>query len=302
MQEQISDKKQGVAGRGPSQSAEGIALIRLGELRRPEDERICNDQYAPYFVNPMLVKFIEENPKEADKRSAEHERQFPGLNNMTVARVRYFDDSVKTALTDGIEQLVILGAGYDTRAYRIEGADKIRVFEVDHPETQRVKIEKIKGIFGALAGHVAYVAADLAIDDLGRKLAEMGYDPAKKTLFLAEGLSMYLPAAEVDRLLAFIACNAGHGSSVVFDYVPESVADGTCADQAGRDFGAQMAGMGEPFRFGIKDGMVTAFLKSRGFYRVTDVTPEDIKKRYFHGKNAYRQVSGLIRIAEGVVE
>jgi len=287
---------------GPSRSAEGIALIRLGEQRYPVDQRICNDQYALYFINPGLVKYISEHPKEVEEITEEHERRFPGLNNTTVARVRYFDDCMKSALSDGIEQLVILGAGYDTRAYRIEGANKIKVFEVDHPDTQSVKVEKIKGIFGALPRNVAYVAVDLATDDLGRRLAEHGYDVSKKTLFLMEGLVMYLPADAVDRILEFVVLNSGKGSSVVFDYVPESVANGTCTDNAGRDFGADMAGMGEPFRFGIKEGTVEAFLARRGFSRIRDVTPEEIKKLYFHGENEHRQVSGLILIASGVVE
>ena len=289
-------------GKGPSQSAEGIALIRMGELMCPEDQRICNDVYAPFFVNPMIVQFIREHPDEAEKRSLEHERRFPGLNNTTVARVRYFDDRVKAALDAGVGQLVILGAGYDTRAYRIIGADAISVFEVDHPDTQAIKVRKIKEIFGAVPGHVSFVAADLAVDDLGERLAAHGFDPAKKTLFLAEGLTMYLPPEEVDRMLASIVRNSGKGSSVVFDYVPDSVADGTCADRDGRDFRAEMAGMGEPFLFGIKEGTVEAFLVRRGFTGVRDVGPDEIKRLYFHGKNAHRQVCGLIRIAGGVVE
>ena len=305
MQEQVNNEKPVAASinkKGPSQSAEGIALIRLVELMRPEDQRICNDQYALYFVNPLIIKSIKEHPKEAEERIAEHDRRFPGLNNTTIARVRYFDDCVKAALGDGIEQLVILGAGYDTRAYRIDGANKIRVFEVDHPETQPVKVEKIKGIFGSLPGHVSYVAADLVADDLRQRLIGQGYDPSKRALFLMEGLVMYLPAEAVDRLLAFVVHNSGKGSSVIFDYVPESVANGTCADPAGRDFGATMAGLGEPFLFGIKEGTAEAFLARRGFSRIRDVAQEDIRKLYFHGKNAHRQVCGLIRFASGTVE
>ena len=71
-----------------------------------------------------------------------YERLFPGLGNSIRARVRYFDDFVKASIADGLQQLVILGAGYDTRAYRIEGLNKIKVFEVDHPSTQIAKLEK----------------------------------------------------------------------------------------------------------------------------------------------------------------
>ncbi|AKB50693.1 hypothetical protein MSBRW_1440 [Methanosarcina barkeri str. Wiesmoor] len=182
-----------VMNKGPSsKTAEGIALHRLRESVRPESERIFYDPYAIYFINPKILEFIRSNP---DKSKAEVERYdhfLPGTVNSIVARVRYFDDFVKKSIDEGFEQLIIMGAGYDSRAYRIEGMKKLKVFEVDHPETQSSKIEKVRKIFTSLPDHVSYIPADLAADDLGRKLQDAGYNKSKKTLFLMEGLLYYL--------------------------------------------------------------------------------------------------------------
>jgi methyltransferase (TIGR00027 family) len=145
-----------VMRKGPSsKTAEGIALHRLCELVRPESERICYDPYAGYFVNPDIMEFIRNNPEKARAETERYNRFLPGTVNSIVARVRYFDDIVKKSIDEGFEQLVIMGAGYDTRAYRIDELKKIKVFEVDHSNTQNVKIEKVRQIFNSLPDHVA---------------------------------------------------------------------------------------------------------------------------------------------------
>jgi methyltransferase (TIGR00027 family) len=284
-----------------SKMAELIALHRVAESRKPESERICYDPYAVHFVNPETLAFAAANPEKTKAMSEYYERLFPGLANSIRARVRYFDDFLKNSIDEGLEQLVILGAGYDTRAYRIEGLKgKIKVFEVDHPDTQYVKIEKIKRIFGFLPGHVTYVPVDFEIDNFGERLIEQGYNRSMKTLFILEGLIMYISRDAVDETLSFIAENSGKGSAILFDYYPESVVDGICELKKNmRDYAAQQ---GEPFKFGIKEGEVETFLVERGFSKIESVTSEDYKRMYFHGINASRAVSPLLYFAHAVIE
>ena len=199
--------------KGSSKMAEMIALHRVAESRKPEGERICYDPYAVHFVDPEVLAFAASNPDKTKEMSEYYERLFPGLANSIRARVRYFDDFVRTSIDEGLEQLVILGAGYDTRAYRIEGLKgKVKVFEVDHPDTQSVKIEKVKEIFGFLPDHVIYVPVDFETENLGERLIVQGFDRSLKTLFLTEGLVMYIPPEAVDETLSFIAKNSGKGS------------------------------------------------------------------------------------------
>ena len=126
---------------GPGcKTAEGVAIHRFTESQRPEGERICYDPYAVYFLSPEILEFRTRSPDKAKAMQERYEHFLPGLGNSMRARVRYFDDFVRASIDDGLEQLVILGAGYDSRAYRIEGLENIRVFEVDHPGTGRESI------------------------------------------------------------------------------------------------------------------------------------------------------------------
>jgi methyltransferase (TIGR00027 family) len=284
---------------GPSKMAEGIALHRFMESARPKGERICYDPYAVRFISPEAMEAFKD-PGKAKAAHEHYERLFPGLGNSIRARVRYFDDFIRSAVIEGLEQLIILGAGYDTRAYRIEGMkDKVLVFEVDLPETLQAKREKIKEIFGSLPDHVVYVPVDFHAERLGQRLMECGYNRSLKTLFVMEGLVMYLPAEAVDDILAFIIGNSGKGSAILFDYFPDSVIKGTC--DAGRNMREYAEKAGEPLQFGIPKGTVESFLAKRGFSQIQNVTSEDYKKAYFHGANNVRMVSNLLSIVHATI-
>ena len=292
----------GKTSKGPSKTAETIAMVRVGESRRPEDERICYDPYAIRFISQEVLAFATCNPEKYRAFLAQKERLVPGAGNSIVARVRYFDDVVNSSIGGGLEQLVILGAGYDTRAYRIEGLKNVKRYEVDQLATQKIKVEKIKEIFGSLPGHVTYVSVDIGVDTLGQRLLESGYDRSLKTLFIMEGLFMYLPPGIVDETLSFIAHNSGRSSAIVFDYIPESIVDGTCELEAGKNWQKGVTDVGEPFLFGIKEGELETFLTQRGFSNVKNVTSKDYKKAYFFGKNEGREVNSLLSFAYAVVE
>jgi methyltransferase (TIGR00027 family) len=295
----------GVA-KGPNRLAERIAMIRAGESRRPEDKRVIYDPYAAVFIGPELgiifEKLMASNQQQRDAMIAQMESGVPGLTNSTIARVRFFDDLVRHAVANGLDQLVILGAGYDTRAYRIEGMNKVRVFEVDQPDTQYVKIQRLEEIFGSLPANVSYVPLDLETNRLDIQLAESGYDPSKKTLFTMEGLIMYLDYRTVDWLLAFIVHNSGKGSSVAFDYgriMDPSIRAGEY--QESRAIARLTKSEGDIIKFAVI-GTVEKFLGERGFSDIKDMDSKAYKRAYFHGKNAGRQVSSLLRLAYAVVE
>ncbi len=283
-------------------TAEGIAIHRFVESQKSEGERICYDPYAVHFLSPELLEFRVHNPDKVKAMQEQYERFFPGLGNSIRAKVRYFDDFVKRSIDEGIEQLVILGAGYDSRAYRIEGLKKITTFEVDHPATQIVKTEKVKKIFGSLPDHVVYVPADLGRDDFGKGLLERGYDSSKKTLFIMEGVIFYIPPKMVDQILSFIVKNSGKGSAVLFDYFPESMVDGSSELEVGRNIHNQLVQLGEPLQFGIKEGMVETFLAERGFSEIQNVTSEDYKRAYFHGVNKDKAVCSLMSFVHATVK
>lgn len=294
-----------IKSRNFSKTAEEMAIHRAVESLKPKNERICYDPYAIQFLSPGPLKFVEliaNGNDMAKKKMEDMNSLFPGTQNSVIARVRYFDDTVKLALNNGIKQLIILGAGYDTRAYRINELEQLKVFEVDHPDSQEIKVEKIKEIFGSLPSHVKYVPVNVGRDDLEQRLKEHGYDKSKKTLFTMEGFIYYFSPELVDELLSFMVENSGKGSSVIFDYFPESVIDGTCELEVGKLMHDRVKKYGEPFKFGINEGEIEKFLKERGFFGIQNVTSEDYKKLYFHGKNENREVCSIYSFVYAVVD
>jgi methyltransferase (TIGR00027 family) len=272
--------------KGPSKTAEMIALIRAAESRKPENERLFYDPYAIRFASKETLEFAAKHPEEAKALAEKLDQFMPGVNNSLLARIRFFDDIVEASINADFEQIVTLGAGYDSRAFRIKGLkERLRVFELDHPDTQEVKIEKVKEIFGELPDHVVYIPVDLGTEEIGQQLFERGYDSSRKTLFLMEGLIMYLPPEAVDRILAFVVNNSGRGSAVLFDYIPEPVANRADEPEEVRNIRKQAELSGEVHRFGINEGRVEEFLKERGFSYVQNIASEDHKKAYFQGKN-----------------
>jgi len=298
--DEIKGNEENAKAKGPSKMAEMIALHRVAESALPEGIRIFYDPYAVHFIDPQVLLLSRKDPEKAKAMRDHYERLFPGLGNSIRARVRCFDDFVKASIDEGIEQLVILGAGYDTRAYRIEGLkDKVRTFEVDHPSTQGLKIEKIKKIFGALPD-VVYVTVDFESEDLGKKLLEKGYIRSQKTLFVMEGLVMYIPPGAVDAILSFIAVNSGSGSRIIFDYYPQSVVDGTSNLETAKNIRDHLIQLGEPLQFGISEA--EPFLEERGFSQVRTITSEDYKREYFNGPNKDRAVCSLLYFVNAVIE
>ena len=273
-----------------SSTADGVAALRAVESLKPEDERVCYDPLAQHFVGAKYRVFARSRLL---TRLAlwNAERKSPGAFGCLVGRTRYIDDCLKACITDGIKQLVILGAGYDSRAYRFgELKEKVKVFEVDHPATQKVKIEKVSRILGSLPSHVVYVPVDFEKERLDKRLFESGYDKSLKTLFIWEGVTMYITAEAVDETLAFVAGNSGKGSSIIFNYIFRSVLDGTCELEYAQKVRRAHERGSEPFKFGIEKGKIDGFLSSRGFYQVKNVTGEYFKDAYFKGVNQNRLV------------
>jgi len=264
-----------------SQTAEWAAVCRAVESRKDPAHRVCFDPMAERLLRPELRLLGRLLPARLLARLLD--RRFPWAVREIVARTRCIDDHLTRRLAEGLEQLVILGAGLDSRAYRISGLARVRVFEVDHPATQRGKVARLERVLGSLPAHVVHVPVDFGTDRLDACLAEVGYRTDADTLFICEGVTMYLTADAVDNALAFVVQRSAPGSSVVFNYVYRSVVDGTCTLPGAREWARRLAAMGEPVRFGIDEGAVEAFLAARGFCEVENFAGEDFDRMYFAG-------------------
>jgi methyltransferase (TIGR00027 family) len=279
-----------------SLTAAGIAIARAVESEKALDERVCYDPYArqlvPAWMYHVFGFFI---------KSGYAEWRGPGVNGFLVARERYIDDVLRCFIEDGLQQLVILGAGYDSRAYRPEMPAEVIVFEVDHPGTQADKMEKVGRVFGKTPEHVRYVPVDINTQSLFDCLFSCGYDSSRLSLFIWQGVTMYLTPEGVDSTLAFVAQNAPPGSAIVFDYVYQAVLEGVQKQNEISSMRRYRFMTGEGLTFGIPEGTAEVFLRRRGFRQVKDTTSNELKVAYFSGKNKKRKVVGGYGIVVGKV-
>ena len=182
-----------------------------------------------YFAYPRI-------PKEGDEQIAD----------LVIARTFYFDQIIDRVI-GGVEQFVMLGAGYDTRAFGELKREGLAIFELDQPATQRLKVSGLDKA-GLDVSHVRFVQVDFSQGQAFDELKAAGYDPMKKTLFLWEGVTLYLAESDVRKTLRDIRENAAAGSVVVADFYSEKFVELGKKNAAGRK---ALEYTGEGFGFGL---------------------------------------------------
>jgi methyltransferase (TIGR00027 family) len=180
----------------------------------------------------------------------------------------------------GASQLVVLGAGFDTFAYRNPSGDRLRVFEVDHPATQEWKRERLAAVGIEVPRWLTFVGCDFEREAFGDRLASCGFDPAARSFVFWLGVSMYLTAGAIDATLAAVAGWPG-GGEIVFDYAEASPEGMTERGRAARDaLAARVAAAGEPFTEGLHPVVLHARLAELGYVEVGDLGPVDLAERF----------------------
>lgn len=199
-----------------------------------------------YFLYPRV-------PAEGDE----------SITDLVAARTLYFDAIIERVVND-VEQFVLLGAGYDTRAYGALRDRGLEFFEVDQNPTQALKIETLEAA-GIDASHVTFVEVDFSKDDLFGKLAANGYDSSKKTLFLWEGVTLYLSGEDVRKTIRDVRENSAKGSVIVADIYGERMLKlGTnAAGKKTLDYTNEGLGFGLSFASDY-EGDLKGFLESEG--------------------------------------
>jgi methyltransferase (TIGR00027 family) len=245
-----------------------VAAARAFGARDPDPAVRNPDYLAAKFIGPAERQLISTHAivaaLDADYATAREKPEVGGISNMLVGRTRFIDEHLERAVAAGARQVVILGAGFDSRAYRFQ--DLLRnctVFEVDYGATQEFKRRRLAEIGIEIPLNVIYVETDFQKETLAGALARAGYRNAEKTFFIWEGVSMYLHEERVRETLRFIATSSARGSSLVMDF-------------AGRlliDFLPRFPEMpqhrhttewGEPWLFGVPDNREREFFAECG--------------------------------------
>jgi methyltransferase (TIGR00027 family) len=282
-----------------SRTALGIAVARALERERPPEQRIVDDPYARHFVGEgvyRLLKFF--------YNRGWAERKGPGVFEYLVARERAIDDFLLREAASGIDQLVILGAGYDSRAWRFaRPLQGTRVFEVDLPASQATKREKVSHFSDEVEVDVTWVPVDFTRDTLADELARARYSRAARTLFIWQGVLMYLSRESADATLRTVRDNAAPGSAIVLDYISTERLGGASGAAHGEVKTTNRYGRssGERLQLGLDPAQAPEWLAVRGFVDVEHIRSEELHSRYFHGANAERVVTSGYGILFGRV-
>jgi methyltransferase (TIGR00027 family) len=267
-----------------SESFAGVATsaTRVIELYYPEDKRLFDDQFALKLLPFGWQVFFRlcYLPGLRNVVLSLRERRMPGTLGALLCRTRYIDDVLKKSLEEGIEQLVILGAGFDSRAYRIAGMDQVQVFELDLPGTRKLKQIRIEKVLGAVPENVTLVGINFDQQKLDDILEAAGFQKGKRTLFIWEGVTQYLTEEAVNNTLEFVSRVSGAGSAIVFTYVRRGIIDGTARPEWFQSFLSFAKKVGSPLIFGLDQVELEQYLSDRGLKLIDDVGAAEYQDRY----------------------
>lgn len=231
------------------------------------------------FRDPLAVRILGAG---ADQQMTEEENR-PGRRSMRIfiaVRARFAEDALSADVGRGVSQVVILGAGLDTFAYRQPYGDRIHVFEADHPATQAWKRERLRDTGITVPSNVTFAAIDLEREPLRDGLTAAGFQSNERSFFIWLGVVPYLSEASTWSTLQAIGSLEG-GASVVFDYAnpPHSFNPALRAIHERR--AARVAELGEPWVNYFETAVLVEGLGRAGFVRVEDLGPRAIAGRYF---------------------
>ena len=265
-----------------SKTAEYMALFRALESRRSWRTRLFADPLATDFLRPSLkrIALLARFPGGGALVEKLADRRVPGARTSAIARTRLIDDLLAGAIGNELCQIVILGAGFDCRAYRLPILHNRDVYEVDHPITLERKRRHLKERFGKLPHNLHYVPIDFNRESLDSTLQQAGVTGSVKTVFLWEGVSNYLTAEAVDSVLRYVSAFPS-GSQVIFTYVHSGVLDGTVKFDGAERLLADVAELHEPWTFGMNPAEVNKYLQEHGLRLVVDLGASEYRKRYF---------------------
>ncbi|MCX2929088.1 SAM-dependent methyltransferase [Mycobacterium sp. CVI_P3] len=261
-----------------AQTALGPMIVVAADQHEPEP--LMHDPWAAQLL-PTAGRFTAAltrwSPVRTALKSATNKKISGGWSSF-LCRKRYIDDQLRAALVNDIDAVVILGAGYDTRAVRLPELADIGVCEVDLPANTMRKTAALHRAFGRTPPNMTLVPVDFETDDLTEVLGRAGFGPHRRTFYVWEAVTQYLTESAVRRTLAYLA-QAAPGSVLAFTYVREDFLTGqhTYGAEGARE---QFVVKSPLWRFGLRPTAVGSFLAEYGWREVEQVGPAEYAARY----------------------
>jgi len=281
-----------------SRTAEFMALFRALESLLPPNKRLFYDPFAQHCLTQRLY-FIWTLARIRGIHSLITriiDNRWPGARTSGVARTRAIDDAACQALKREIQQVALLGAGFDSRAYRLPGMEKVTVYEVDHPATSARKREVIQGALGNLPKNVRYIGIDFNRNDLELELKNAGYKATLPTLFAWEGVTNYLTPEAVDSTLRWCS-GAAPKSQLVFTYIDREVLSNPNSFYGTEKIVQILQNVEERWTFGLEPARLASYLEERGFKLESDLNATQYREQYFKDVSSRMKGYEFYRVA-----
>jgi methyltransferase (TIGR00027 family) len=265
-----------------SRTAEHNALFRALERTTTDPPPLFDDALAGGFLTWPLstVNRVASVPRGGRALRNAIDRRWPGVRTSVVARTRLIDDTLGAMPAGQVGQLVILGAGFDSRPYRLGSLRTVPVFEVDYASTQHAKQRAMTRALGALPPNVTFIPSDFNLRQLGPAMEATGYDPAAPTVFLWEGVTNYLTEEAVDATLRWCARSAA-GNTLIFTYINSDVLTSPEKYVGADRLHATLAKVDERLTFGMDPDDMGDYLAQRGLDRQWDLGAAEYRRQYF---------------------
>ncbi|MFJ8353370.1 class I SAM-dependent methyltransferase [Bacillus paramycoides] len=248
-----------------------------------------------HFFNKDIAERFQGNPKEILKWITQVQ-----LSPTPLARAAYCERVLLHEVTLGAKQYVILGAGLDTFSFRHrELENSIEIFEVDHPSTQEFKKQRVKEAELEVPNNLHFVSMDFTKGCSKQELVNEGFEN-KKTFFSLLGVTYYLTKEELSSLIDCLFAMVPAGSSIVFDYPDENLFTEKGLSNRVENMVKMAEVGGEPMKSCFSYGEMEALLEKSGLLIYEHLSPEDINKLYFEGRNDYLEAFETVHYVHAV--
>nr|WP_260402230.1 class I SAM-dependent methyltransferase [Flavobacterium notoginsengisoli] len=280
-----------------SRTAQYMAFFRALETQRKD--RLFVDPYAIHFIDSKLrlatrlykysvvAKYINNTIQE----------KIPGALSSGIARTKYIDDLLKNAISKGVKQVIILGAGFDTRAVRLDFLKAIPVIEIDHPNTSNFKAQVYKNRIGEIPTNIRFLQIDFNKQDLDQLALENNLDFSKPTAIIWEGVTNYLTEDAVKNTFSFISKFASN-SHIIFTYVHKNILRNPASFLGGKKLLEDLENLEEHWTFGFLPEELPNYLNQFDIALLEDLGANEYREKFLpnrseKGYEFYRTAIGI---------
>lgn len=264
-----------------SRTAQYMAFFRALETERNSNDRLFSDVFAIHFLEAKL-RFVTRISRYSLIRkyiNSKIQNKIPGGLSSGIARTKYIDDLLQSTINKGVQQVIILGAGFDTRALRLNYLETIPVIEIDHPNTSNFKAEIYKNRIQNPSKNISFFQIDFNNQSLEELAEQHNFDFAKPTTVIWEGVTNYLTEDAVKNTFTFIS-KFTKNSYVIFTYVHKKILENPASFLGGEKLLKDLNKLEEKWTFGFQPEELSNYLNQFDMSIVEDMGATEYRKKY----------------------